>query len=44
VARWRGAVDELYELGLLEDRGGKGEVFFVTNEGYEFAERLTEIG
>ncbi len=35
IPRWRGAVDELERLGLIEDRGGKGEVFFVTNEGYE---------
>lgn len=38
VARWRSAVDELHRLGLLEDRAGKGEVFFVTAEGYEFAD------
>jgi hypothetical protein len=33
-ARWRGAVDELHALGLVEDRAGKGEVFFVTDGGY----------
>ncbi|MDQ2946766.1 MAG: hypothetical protein M3Y27_12605 [Acidobacteriota bacterium] len=28
VARWKGAVAELHELGLTEDRVGKGEVYF----------------
>jgi len=40
IARWRSAVDELERLRLIEDRGGKSEVFFVTNEGYEAAEQL----
>ena len=34
AAQWRGAVDELYGLGLAEDRTGKGEVFFITDSGY----------
>lgn len=34
-AKWRSAVDELRRLGLVEDRTGKGEVFFVTGAGYE---------
>lgn len=33
-AKWRAAVDELDSLGLIEDRGGKGELFFVTDAGY----------
>ena len=40
VARWRGAVDELEALGLIEDRAGKGEIFFMTNEGFNTAERI----
>lgn len=39
-ARWRGAVDELHQSGLVEDRGGKGEVFFVTDAGYQAADLL----
>jgi hypothetical protein len=39
-AQWRGAVRELERLGLVEDRAGKGEVFFVTDEGYRTAEIL----
>ena len=40
VARWRRAVEELERLGLIEDRVGKREVFFVTHRGYEAAERF----
>jgi len=43
VARWRGAVKELERLGYIEDRGGKGEVFFMTNSGYEAADALRAI-
>lgn len=39
-AKWRGAVDELYLKGLIEDRAGKGEVFFVTDEGYRASDYL----
>lgn len=42
VARWRGAVGEIELLGFIEDRGGKGEVFFVTNAGFEAADRLAQ--
>jgi len=41
-AQWRGAVAELSKLGLLEDRAGKDEVFFVTDEGYRIAELLKQ--
>jgi hypothetical protein len=41
-ALWRGAVAELARLNLIEDRGGKGEVYFVTDEGYRIAELLKE--
>jgi uncharacterized protein (DUF1330 family) len=40
AAKWRGAVDDLYRSGLVEDRAGKGEVFFMTDQGYEQADRL----
>jgi len=39
-ARWKGAVVELNRLGLTEDRAGKGEVFFVTDDGYRVADLL----
>lgn len=39
-AKWRGAVDELHDLGLIEDRAGKGELFLVTDAGYNAADRL----
>jgi hypothetical protein len=38
AARWRGAVAELHQVGLLEDRAGKGELYFVTDAGYRTAE------
>jgi hypothetical protein len=37
-ARWRRAVDELETSGLIEDRGGKGEVFSLTDAGYKVAD------
>lgn len=42
-ARWRAAVEELYRENLIEDRGGKGEVFFITDEGYRVADILQSI-
>ncbi len=39
-ARGRGAVKELSDLGLIEDRSYKGEVFSVTDAGYRVAELL----
>jgi hypothetical protein len=41
-AEGRGAVAELSRLRLVEDRGGKGEVFFVTDEGYRVADLLQQ--
>jgi hypothetical protein len=41
-AQWRGAVAELSKLHLLEDRAGKGEVFFVTDEGYRTSDLLKQ--
>ena len=40
AAQWKGAVDDLYELELIEDRVGTGNVFFVTDEGYRLADLL----
>ncbi len=39
-AAWRAAVRLLLQLGLLEGRGSKGEVFAVTAEGYRLADDL----
>lgn len=39
-AKWRAAVDELENAGLIEDRAGKGELFFITDSGYESADIL----
>ena len=39
-ARWRAAVEELIERGLLEVRDLKGEVFGVTDPGYRVGEFL----
>lgn len=41
-ARWKGAINELSQLGLIEDRGHKREVFFVTDDGYRLADRLKQ--
>jgi len=41
-AIWEGAVRELYNEGYLQDRGHKGEVFYLTREGYEAADRFIE--
>ncbi len=40
AALWRGAVDELEGLGLIEDRTGKGELYFVTDAGYRIGDLL----
>ncbi|TYR33838.1 DUF4062 domain-containing protein [Mesorhizobium microcysteis] len=42
IARWRSAIDQLERLHLIEDRNGKGEVFYVTNSGFETADRLVQ--
>ena len=39
-AKYKGAAEELRSLGLIEDRGHKGEIFRVTNEGYRVADLL----
>lgn len=40
IALWEGAVVELEKEGLIEDKAGKGELYFVTNAGYLFADSL----
>lgn len=42
TARWQAALQELCDVGLLQDRGRKGEVFAVTDEGYRVADLLRE--
>jgi len=44
TALWQGAVRQLLQSGLLEDRGVKGEVFEVTAEGYRVADELRARG
>jgi predicted nucleotide-binding protein len=39
-ARWKAAVDELVECGFLEPVGDRGEVFAITDAGYEAAEGI----
>jgi hypothetical protein len=41
-ARWIGALNELRNHDLIEDRGGQGELFFVTDEGYRIADLLKQ--
>jgi hypothetical protein len=40
AARWEAAVDELSDEGLVEDKTGKGEVYFMTHEGFRIADTL----
>ena len=42
AAKWEAAVRELCDRGFLQDRGYKGEVFSVTDEGYRIADLLRE--
>ena len=41
-AAWSAAVDQLENHGLIEDRALKGEVFFMTHEGYKVADLLRQ--
>ena len=34
----------MVELGLVEERGNKGEVFVLTSEGYKLADTLPDTG
>jgi len=40
VARWEAAIDELISNDFLIDRGYKGEIFEVTNLGYQIADMI----
>jgi hypothetical protein len=39
-ARWKGAIRQLESLGLIEDQGDKGEVFELTDVGWEISDHL----
>jgi hypothetical protein len=39
-ATWQRVVDELHNRGLVEDRAGRGELFFVTDAGYQAGDLL----
>jgi len=41
IARWRGAIQELESLGYIEDRAGKGQVYFMTHAGYTASDDVT---
>lgn len=41
VARWRGALSEIERKGLIEDQVGKGQVYFLTDAGFQVAEGLS---
>jgi hypothetical protein len=41
-ATWQNALKQLVENGFIEDRGYKGEVFAVTQKGYEYADNLMD--
>lgn len=40
VAKWEAAIEELRSYDLLVDRGHKGEVFEITNLGYQIADMI----
>lgn len=39
-AKWKAAMNQLVNIGLIEDRGYKGEVFTLTDEGFRIADLL----
>jgi len=39
-AKWESAIEQLEQFGLIADRGYKREVFGITQDGYEIADRL----
>lgn len=41
-AIWEGALRQLVESGLVEDRSGKGEIFGLTSAGFEMADTLPD--
>lgn len=40
VARWEAAIEELVEKELLIERGHKGEIYEITNLGYQIADMI----
>ena len=40
VAKWEAALQELVSKGLVVDKGHKGEIFEVTDKGYQLADTL----
>ena len=42
IARWEAALEQLRIEGLIIERGYKGEVFQMTDKGYEVADKLTK--
>ena len=43
-AKWKAALEELFDQILIEDPSGKSEVFKVTNMGYQVADELANEG
>ena len=39
-ALWKGAIEELVEHNLLRDTNYKGEMFKLTKQGYDVADRI----
>lgn len=39
VSRWKGAIESLLDLGLIEDKNYKGELFGLTPAGYDAADQ-----
>jgi len=40
IAKWKSALNELIENGLVVEEGNKGELFQVTSEGYKIADTI----
>jgi hypothetical protein len=43
-ATWEAVIDELLDNDLISDNGYKGEIFSLTQKGYELADKLAEGG
>jgi hypothetical protein len=43
MASWESALEELIKDGLLAPRGEHGEVFEITNKGYDVAKRIDHV-
>lgn len=42
LAKWENALNDLKNLGLIQDRGYEGECFYLTNEGWQAFDQLKE--